>query len=276
MPTPRAAAFEHLLQLIDSLREPDGCPWDLKQTVESMASCVIEEGFELVEAIEQGDDDATCDELGDLLLVLALICRIAGEAGRFDMQAASERVAAKIVRRHPHVFGEHPRAGDEDEALASWEAVKAEEREGQVADQSALAGLPIALPALARAARTCEKAIGSGFRWKSPAGAFSKVTEELEELREALDGVDLDAGPKVRLAGEQRERVEAELGDLLMATAFFARYIGLDPERACRTALRRFEGRFKDMESALGARIADCDLETLIDAWESAKTRRQD
>jgi MazG family protein len=273
MPTPRATAFERLLQLIDSLREPDGCPWDLKQTVQSMASCVIEEGYELVEAIEQNDDGATCDELGDLLMVLALICRIASEEGRFDMEQAAERVADKIVRRHPHVFGDRAKAKDSDEALASWESVKAEERAGKVEDQSALAGLPIALPALARAARTCEKAIGSGFRWKNPAGALAKVSEELAELRQALEPVDLEAGAKVRLAGKQRERVEEELGDLLMATAFFGRYIGLDPERACRGALRRFEGRFRDMEASLGVRIADCDLETLMEAWEAAKAR---
>ncbi len=273
MPTPRAAAFEKLLQIIDSLREPDGCPWDLKQTVESMATYVIEEGYELVEAIEQKDDAATCDELGDLLMVLALICRIAGESGRFDMEQAAERVAEKIVRRHPHVFGDRERADDADAALASWESVKAEEREGQAEDKSALAGLPLALPALGRAARTCEKAIGSGVRWASPAGAFAKVEEELGELREALAEVDLESGAKVRLAGEQRERVESELGDLFMSTAFFARYIGLDPERACREALRRFEGRFREMESGLPEPIAECDLTTLMAAWESAKRR---
>ena len=274
MSTARAEAFEKLLQIIEDLRKPEGgCPWDLKQTVQSMASSVIEEGFELVEAIEQEDDAGTCEELGDLMMVLALICQIAGEAGRFDMEQAATRVAEKIVRRHPHVFGDQEKAADSDAALVSWEAVKAEERAEKGVDQSALAGLPVALPALGRAARTCEKAIGSGFRWASPAGAFAKVQEELGELQEALESVDLESGAKVRLAGEQRERVEAELGDLLMSTAFFARYIGLDPERACRGALRRFEGRFRDMEATLPGPLGDCDLRTMMEAWEQAKSR---
>lgn len=271
MPTPRAAAFERLLKIIDDLREPDGCPWDRKQTVESMAKYVIEEGFELVEAIEKQDDEATCDELGDLLMVLTLICRIASEAGRFDMQQAADKVADKIVRRHPHVFGEADKASDAEEALVSWESVKAEERAGGEGDSSVLAGLPLALPGLSRAARTCEKAIGAGFRWDNPAGAFEKVEEELVELREALAGVDLQSGAKVRLEGETLERVEAELGDLIMASAFFARYIGLDPERACRSALRRFEARFRHMESNLDGPMGDKDLPTLMAAWESAK-----
>ncbi len=271
MSTPRSQALENLLQLIDALREPDGCPWDLKQTVESMATYVIEEGFELVEAIERQDDQATQEELGDLLMVLALICRIASESGRFDMQKAADSVAEKIVRRHPHVFGDKDRAGDADEALANWEAVKAEERTDGKKDSSVLAGLPVALPALARAGRTCEKAIGAGFRWATPAGAFEKIVEELGELRQAMQGRDLDAAAKVRFHGDQLTRVEDELGDLLMASAFFGRYIGIDPERACRKALRRFEDRFRHMEGELPGALGEQDLATLMAAWGAAK-----
>ncbi|MCL4135897.1 UNVERIFIED_CONTAM: hypothetical protein GTU68_051639 [Idotea baltica] len=227
-----------------------------------MATYVIEEGYELVEAIEREDDNATQEELGDLLMVLALICRIASENGRFDMQQAADTVAEKIVRRHPHVFGGKDKAGDADEALANWEAVKAEEREGGKEDASVLAGLPVALPALARAGRTCEKAIGAGFRWATPAGAFAKVEEELAELRQAMEGQDLDL-----------TRVEDELGDLLMAGAFFGRYIGIDPERACRSALRRFEERFRLMESELPGAVGDENLDTLMAAWGAAKAK---
>jgi MazG family protein len=272
MSSSRSEALENLLSLIDALRTPEGgCPWDLKQTVKSMATYVIEEGFELVEAIENEDDEATAEELGDLMMVLALICRIASEAGRFDMQTAADTVAEKIVRRHPHVFGEKDKAGDADEALANWEAVKADERKGGEQDGSVLAGLPVALPALARAARTCEKAIGAGFRWDTPAGAFDKVVEELGELRQAMEGQDLDAAAKVRFHGEQLTRVEAELGDLLMAGAFFGRYIGIDPERACRQALRRFEKRFRHMEGRLPGPMNEQDLDTMMSAWVSAK-----
>lgn len=270
MPSTRAQAFEKLLQIVDALREPDGCPWDRKQTVESMATYVLEEAYELVEKIELGDDAGTNEELGDLLMVLALICRIAAESERFDIEQAADAIREKVVRRHPHVFGERPEARDADEALASWESVKRAEREQAEVDASALAGLPIAMPALGRAARLCEKAVAAGFRWDSAAGAWAKVEEELGELRQALEGTDLDAA-KVRPEGEARARIEEELGDLLLAGAFFGQYIGLDPERALRSALRRFEDRFRRMEVGLGAPIADFELAALVEAWEAAK-----
>ena len=269
MTTTRAEALERLLQIVDALREPDGCPWDLKQTVPSMATYVIEEAYELVEAIEREDDAATAEELGDLLMVLALICRIAGEAGRFDIAGAADGIREKVVRRHPHVFGDRE-AEDAEAALASWEAVKREEREQAEVDSSALAGLPVALPALGRAARVSEKAVAAGFRWDDAAGAWAKVEEELIELREALEGSDL-AAAKVRFEGAVKERVEAELGDLLMAGAFFAQYVGLDPERACRAALRRFEERFRRMEEELDGPIDAHALPQLTAAWEAAK-----
>lgn len=270
MSTPRSEAFETLLGVVDALREPGGCPWDQKQTVQSMATYVLEEAYELVEAIEAGDDAHTSEELGDLLMVLTMICRIAGETGRFDIEGAARGIHEKIVRRHPHVFGD-AEAGDAEEALANWEAVKGEERRDSQADSSALAGLPAALPALSRAGRICDKAVGSGFRWKTAAGAWAKVQEELSELQAAIADKDLDGGSKTRFEGRQRERVEAELGDLLMATAFFGRYVGLDPERACRAALRRFEARFRHMEARLGAPIADFELGDLMAAWSEAK-----
>ena len=270
MPSTRAQAFEKLLQIVDALREPDGCPWDRKQTVESMATYVLEEAYELVEKIELGDDAGTNEELGDLLMVLALICRIAAESERFDIEQAADAIREKVVRRHPHVFGERPEAQDAEEALASWESVKRAEREEAEVDASALAGLPIAMPALGRAARLCEKAVAAGFRWDSAAGAWAKVEEELGELRQALEGTDLGAA-KVRPEGEARARIEEELGDLLLAGAFFGQYIGLDPERALRSALRRFEDRFRSMEAGLGAPIADFDLPALVAAWERAK-----
>jgi MazG family protein len=270
MPSARAEALEKLLQIVDALREPDGCPWDRKQTVASMATYVIEEAYELVEKIELGDDAGTREELGDLLLVLALICRIASESGRFDLEEAAQAIREKVVRRHPHVFGERAEAQDAEEALASWESVKREERKDAQIDASALAGLPLALPALGRAARLCEKAVAAGFRWDTAAGAWAKVEEELGELRRALEGTDLDAA-KVRPQGAARERIEAELGDLLMAGAFFGRYLGLDPERVCRDALRRFEDRFRRMEAGLAAPIDSFELPRLMEAWESAK-----
>ncbi|MFT7669520.1 MAG: MazG family protein [Planctomycetota bacterium] len=271
MTSKRSEALEQLLQVVDALREPGGCPWDRKQTVRSMAKFVLEEAYELVEAIELEDDAHTCEELGDLLMVLALISRIAQEAGRFDIEAATRAVHEKMIRRHPHVFGDKE-AGDAEEALASWNSVKDEERAGQAADTSVLAGLPIGMPALSRAAGTCDKAVGASFRWKTAAGAWAKVEEELGELREALATTDLDAGPKTRMQGETLQRVQDELGDLLMATAFFGRYVGLDPEEALRSALRRFEGRFRHMEEQLDGPINSFDLPELMAAWSTAKS----
>lgn len=270
MTSPRSEALEHLLSVVDALREPDGCPWDRKQTVRSMASFVLEEGYELVEAIEAGDDEATVEELGDVLMVLALIARIASEEQRFDMERAAREVAEKLVRRHPHVFGDGE-AEDADAVLVTWEAIKKGEREDKQADASALAGLPVALPALLRARRACGKARSAGFAWGSAAGALEKVGEELGELREVLAAAPLHEGPKVKLDGELRERAAAELGDLLLAGAFLGDYLGLDPEEACRAALRRFEARFRHMEAGLGGALEGRSLAELVSAWEAAK-----
>jgi tetrapyrrole methylase family protein / MazG family protein len=270
MSTPRTEALEKLLGIIDRLREPDGCPWDREQTVATMAEFVLEEGFELVEAIETGDDSGTMEELGDLLMVLLMICRIADEGGRFDISRAASTVSEKLIRRHPHVFGE-AEVKDSREVLANWEAIKKTERVEEQKDASALAGVPLALPALQRADRLCEKAVSAGFRWNNAAGAWAKLEEEVGELRTELEHLDLESSEPVKLEGELRERVEAELGDLLLAGAFLGTYLELDPEKACRAALRRFEKRFRRLEEDLGGNLSDRSLEELIAAWGEAK-----
>lgn len=266
----RSAALADLAAVIDRLREPDGCPWDRKQTVESMAKYLLEEGHELVEAIESGDDRDAAEEAGDLLMVVFLICRIAEEAGRFDLAAAAGAVKDKLVRRHPHVFGDVTVDGA-DEVLTNWEAIKQREREEKEVDASALAGLPKGLPALQRAARTCEKAMAAGFRWPTAAGALEKVDEELRELHEALDGAPLDDPDRPRLAPEQGARVEEELGDLLLAGAYLGHYLRIDPEAALRAALRRFEGRFRAMEADGEGSLEGSPISALAARWERAK-----
>ena len=153
----------------------------------------------------------------------------------------------------------------------NWEAIKKEERAGEAKDDSALAGLPLALPALLRAGRACGKARSSGFRWRSPAGALAKVEEELEELQAELAGTDLASGPRAELSPDQKERVSEELGDLLLAAAFLGDYLRIDPEEACRAALRRFEARFRVMEASLDGDLSGRELEELMAAWEAAK-----
>ncbi|MAF67642.1 MAG: nucleoside triphosphate pyrophosphohydrolase [Planctomycetes bacterium] len=267
----RLDALRRLLEIVDRLREPGGCPWDREQTVASMAVHLIEEAHELVEAVDAGGDSEMIEEAGDVLMVLAMICRIASEEDRFDLADAAQAVADKLVRRHPHVFGE-AEADDPEQVLRQWEEIKAEERRAKGRDESALAGVPRSLPALQRAARTCERAVATGFRWASARGALAKVREEIAELCEVLEGVDLDRSA-VELGAGEALRVEEELGDVLLATAFLGEYLGVDPERACRTALGRFEERFRFMEGRFGGSVAERSLEDLMAAWDEAKRR---
>jgi MazG family protein len=237
-----------------------------------MAPHLVEEAHEALEAVETGSDTQVAEEAGDILMVVALICRIGQESGRFDLAAAADAVGDKLVRRHPHVFGD-AEARSSGDVLRSWEAIKQAERRDARADDSALAGIPASLPALQRAARACGKAVSAGFRWNDVRGAFAKVEEELEELRRELPQEALEAPAGPALGGAQ-ERVGAELGDLLLAAAFFGRYLGLDPERLCRDALRRFEARFRSMEAELGGSFAGLGEDALRAAWERAKAAR--
>ncbi|MBI5364627.1 MAG: nucleoside triphosphate pyrophosphohydrolase [Planctomycetes bacterium] len=267
---PRVMAFARLVEIVDRLRAPDGCPWDRKQTVDSMAPHLVEEAHEAVEAIETKQDGATAEELGDLLMVVALIAKIAEEGGRFDLSVAGRAVCDKLIRRHPHVFGE-VRVDGAEQVLANWEAIKKEERQGKEEDASALAGVPPNLPALHRAARMCGKAVSAGFRWSDVSGAVLKLDEERRELAEALAASGLDRDAKAPATRDQRAEVEHELGDVLLASAFLAQYLDIDPERACRASARRFEGRFRSMEGALGRPMKDLSLVELVAAWERAK-----
>ncbi|MCP3915431.1 MAG: nucleoside triphosphate pyrophosphohydrolase [bacterium] len=268
---PRVEALRHLIGIVDRLREPDGCPWDREQTEASMTPHLIEEAHELQEAVEVGDADECAGEAGDILLGVLLVCRIAMESGRYDLEKVARVTSDKLVRRHPHVFGDVI-ATDASTVLDNWEAIKRSERAEKEQDTSALAGVPKAMPALQRASRVCGKAVSAGFRWARNAGAFAKLEEEVAELREALPLSALDADPKPELTGAERARVEHELGDVLMATAFFGKYLGLDPEQVTREALRRFEGRFRNMEERLGGSLAERSLGEMMDAWTAAKT----
>jgi MazG family protein len=255
----RLDALARLLAIVDRLRAPDGCPWDNEQSLPSLAPSLVEEAHEAVEAIDRADERGTVEELGDLLLVIALGAKIASQEGRFDMAAIADAVADKLVRRHPHVFGD-VRLDSSAQALANWEKIKAAERRDGQEDPSALAGVPVALPALQRADRVAAKSIASGFRWADEHGAFVKLAEELRELEHELGRSERD-----------QERVAEELGDVLLAGAFLGRYLGIDPEKAARDSLRRFEQRFRRMEAALGERFRGAPLSERMAAWETAK-----
>lgn len=266
----RTDALQSLLAIVDRLRAADGCPWDLKQTLASVAPHLIEESHELLEAIEtaeKNDDAHIVEEAGDLLMGVMLLARIAQDESRFDLASIANAVCDKLIRRHPHVFGD-AQVADAEAALSNWETIKRAERERKASDASALAGAPLAMPALQRAKRLGEKAMSAGFRWDDARGALRKLREELGELESAFDAAQASA------AGEaERAHLEHELGDVMLAAAFLGNYVGLDPERAARLALRRFEARFRSMESELARPLQECSLGEMMAAWGRAKQR---
>ncbi len=256
------ARLVDLVGVIYRLRDEDGCPWDRAQSVDSMALNLLEEAAEAHEAVAAGDDAHVCEELGDTLMNVVLIARIAEQQGRFGLAQVAAGIAEKLVRRHPHVFGDK-RAGNVDEALASWnEAKDAEKATRRARRASALDGVPEALPALAAALRTGEKAAATGFDWPDVQGALAKLDEETAELRQAV------------ALGDAR-KIEEELGDVLWAAAAVARKQGLDPELVLKRGTAKFRRRFASMEAALEARLGKASLEELERAWFAAAVRER-
>ena len=255
---PRVLEFARLLAVVDRLRADDGCPWDKKQTLASTAPHLIEEAHETQEAIETSTDAHIAEEAGDVLLNVLLMARIAQDEQRFDLGTVAHAISDKLVRRHPHVFADAV-ADDADTVLKNWEAIKKAERADKAEDSSAIAGVPAGLPALQRCARISGKAITAGFKWADASGAHAKLHEEVRELDEAL------------LTPNDRAAIEHELGDVLLAAAFLAKYLDLDPEALCRVALRRFESRFRAMEQTLPRPMATCTLDEMMAHWRRAK-----
>ena len=257
------ARMERLLEIMALLRDPErGCPWDVEQDFASIAPYTLEEAYEVEDAIRRGDFAGLRDELGDLLLQVVFHAQMAAEAKHFDFGEVVEAIVDKLVRRHPHVFGD----ADIPDAAAqtrSWETLKAEERERKGGD-GALHDVPRALPALARAAKLQRRAARVGFDWPDRAGASGKLEEELGELVSELQ----EGGP--------RERVESELGDLLFAAAGLARREKIDPEEALRNANARFERRFEAMEAALaerGKKPEELSPDEWLALWQEVRTR---
>ena len=235
-----AAEIEALIALMRTLRDPlRGCPWDRVQTFDSIARYTVEEAYELADAIGRHDQERVRDELGDLLFQVVFHARIAEEQGLFDFAAVARGIYAKLMRRHPHVFGEQRELAAE-ELHASWEAHKALERLA-TGRSGVLVDVPLALPALARAAKLGQRAARVGFDWQDASQVRSKVQEELHELEAALAGTDV-------------AHVEEELGDLLFAIANWARHLRLEPESALRASTRKFERRFERMEALAATR----------------------
>ena len=257
--------FERLVRLMRRLRAEDGCAWDREQTLESLRPFVIEETYEVVDAIDRGDPDSLRDELGDFLLEAVFLAQISAERGDFDIADSLRAICDKLVRRHPHVFGEQAgasRSPDAGEVKQQWEKIKAEEQRTAGRAPSLLGSIPESLPALLRAYRLGKRAATVGFDWSDTRGVEAKVAEELAELAEA------------RAKGSAAD-VEEEVGDLLFAVANLARHLGADPESALRAANRKFSNRFAAMESRLqegGVALRDATLEQMEAEWARVKT----
>ncbi|MEO8380114.1 MAG: nucleoside triphosphate pyrophosphohydrolase [Acidobacteriota bacterium] len=250
--------FDDLVQLMTRLRGPEGCPWDRKQTLPDLKPYVIEEAYEVVDAIDRDDRGALLEELGDLLLQVVFIAEITRAEGTFDVSDSITAIHDKLVRRHPHVFGD-VEASDAEQVLVNWEKLKQDERKAE--NKSLLAGVPQSMPALLKAARLTEKAARVGFDWRRTDDVFAKVDEEIAELREAV-------------ASGDNAHVEEEIGDLLFTVANLARKVNVNPEEALQSTNRKFMRRFESMESNVRGRDRNLDqltLEELDQLWDDAK-----
>jgi len=243
--------FEELVSIMEKLRSPEGCEWDRKQTHESLKPYLIEECYELIEAIDEKNDDMMKEELGDVLLQVVFHAQIARERGAFTIEDVIRTLNEKLIRRHPHVFGDSP-----GYSYKQWEDIKAQEKGKK--KSSRIGEINPLVPALSMARRIQENASQVGFDWKDPEGVYEKIEEELKELKEAKDPREL----------------EEEFGDLLFSIVNLSRFLNVDPESALRKATRKFVERFKKMEELIekdGLVLEELPIEKLDEYWEKAK-----
>ena len=252
-----SAALQELIDVVARLRDPNGgCPWDLKQTHQSLVPYVLEEAHEVADAIRHGDDDQISEELGDLLLQVVLHAQIASENNRFDLERVARGISAKLIRRHPHVFG-----GE----LRSWEEIKAEEQAKTKGDSTSplsdrLASKVRGQPALAGAMTISKNAAKAGFEWDNLDGVWDKVNEELAELQDAI-------------ASGDSQHAQAELGDVLFTLVNVARWCGIEPEEGLAGTNQRFLDRFSRVEAALGGKLQGRSINELEGLWQAAKAQ---
>jgi tetrapyrrole methylase family protein/MazG family protein len=255
--------FEELVDVMKRLRAPEGCPWDREQTHDSLKPYMLEEAYEALEAIDLRDDDELCKELGDVLLQVVFHAQIADEEQRFSIDDVAGSIVEKLVRRHPHVFGD-VQVKDAKNVLENWEEIKKQERRDAGQQQpSHLDGIPKSLPALMRAQRVQSRAARQGFDWPNAEGALDKVEEEFAELRQAQ-------------SDQSTEAIEDEFGDLLFSVVNTARFLQINPEDALRRSVDKFERRFRAIESELNKSnrsMRDTALSELDELWDEIKRR---
>jgi XTP/dITP diphosphohydrolase len=250
----RLLAFERLLNIMDDLREQ--CPWDKKQTLDSLRHLTIEETYELADAITDNDMEALKGEIGDLFLHMVFYCKIGSEKGVFDVTSVLNAICDKLVHRHPHIYGD-VKAETEEEVKANWEKLKL--KEGK---KSVLEGVPVSLPALVKAARIQEKVKGIGFDWDNPEDVWLKVQEELQEFKDEVE--------------QNSERKAEEFGDLLFSLVNYARFVDINPENALALTNKKFIDRFQLMEKMINEdhkSMSDMTLNEMNVYWEKAKKK---
>ena len=256
-------SIEQFLEIVEKLRDPQtGCPWDIKQTFDSMVPCLLEETYEVAEAIHTKDRTALREELGDLLLQVVFFSQLAKEEGTFTFQDVLSDIHEKLIYRHPHVFGDKS-ATNSEEALQNWETQKAKEKAAKQ-QQSILDDLPFALPALTRATKLQKRCAKVGFDWDNPQDVLAKVEEELEEVREELNANSI-----------QPDKLAEELGDLLFASVNLCRHHKIDAETCLRNANVKFENRFRQVEKNVkeqGKSLKRCSLIELDFIWNQIKS----
>ncbi len=263
--TQRGHAFTRLVEVMGRLLAPGGCPWDREQTLESLRPYLVEETYEVLDVMTGDDPAEHCEELGDLLMQIVFQAAIRGSAGEFDVDDVANAISDKLVRRHPHVFGDAT-ADDAKQVLQQWSEIKAQERRakgGGDGPDRTLRGVPRSMPALARAQQLSVRASRVGFDWPDVAGCRAKVSEELEEIDQAI-------------AGGNSDEVEAEIGDLLFALVSLSRKLDIDAEGALRKTTDRFASRFEFIEDQLHAdnrSPKQSNLEEMDRLWQAAKLR---
>jgi MazG family protein len=262
------AKFEKLVEIMAKLRGPNGCPWDKQQDFNSLKPMLVEETYEVLEAIDNQDFDGLSEELGDLLLHIVFHAHLAGEARKFDIDTVIDTICDKLVRRHPHVFGAET-ASSPEEVIKNWEVIKAQEKARKLQDRSPeqrslLEGIPAKLPAIHEAHQISARAARVGFDWPDIAGIFEKLQEEVDELRAAIATAD-----------EPRQaRLEDEVGDLLFVVVNIARVLKVDSESALKRANRKFKSRFQFMEDVIardGKTLEQLSLDEMESLWRQAK-----
>ncbi len=259
------AKFEQLVDIMRMLRSPDGCPWDREQTVSTLRPFLLEEAYEVVDAIDRADAEALCDELGDLVFEAVFLAQLCAEEKQFTIADALESVAAKLIRRHPHVFGDHEVSHSSGMTSADvkrrWEEIKADEQAEAGQTPSLLGGIPGALPALLRAYRIGRRTATVGFDWEQPADVVGKVREELAEVEDAM-------------ASGSPEQIAEEIGDLLFSVANLARHLGVEPEASLNQANAKFSRRFGALErhvQSKGLALRDVAADDMERLWSDIK-----